>query len=82
MPPGLARNPACGRTRSFPSRRDTIHPAILPFHRKRAAIADVVQRHDDFLKIDVAVTERTEIPKAARVGEIRVTAEHATVPSP
>ncbi len=56
---------------------DAIHAAILPFHGERAAIANVVQRDNDFLEVDVAVAERAEIPEAARVGEIRVAAKHA-----
>jgi hypothetical protein len=56
---------------------DAVQAAVFPFHRERAAIADVVQRDDDLFKIDIAATERTEIPEAARVREIRVAAEHA-----
>jgi len=56
---------------------NAIHSAIFPFDRERAAIADVVQRDDDVFKFNVAVAERAEIPEAARVGEIRVAAEHA-----
>ncbi len=56
---------------------DAVHAAVFPFHRKRAAIADVVQRDDDVLEVDVAVAERTKIPIAPAIGEIRVAAEHA-----
>src|SRR5208283_3154438 len=55
----------------------SVHPAVLPFDRERAGVADVVQSDDDLLEVDVAVAERAEIPVPARVGEVRVTAKHA-----
>src|ERR1044072_2350611 len=49
---------------------DAIHAAIFPFQRKRTAIANVVQRDDAVLELNVAVPERAEIPKTPRIGEI------------
>src|SRR5687768_11460202 len=52
-----------------------IHPAVLPFDAKRSAIANVVQRDDDVLELDVAVTKRAKIPEPPRIPEIHVPAE-------
>ena len=54
-----------------------IHPAVFPFHRQRAGIADIVERDDDVLELDVTVAERAEIPIPARIGKRNMTAEHA-----
>src|SRR6058998_760070 len=61
-----------------------IHPDVLPFHRQRTTITDVVERHDHVFKPDVAVAERAEVPLAPWVAEARVTAEdpHAAVAVP
>ena len=32
---------------------DAVHTAVLPFHRERAAIADIIQRDDDFLEANL-----------------------------
>src|SRR5690606_38911072 len=62
-----------------------IHAAVFPLDRERAVVADVVERDDDALEIDVAVSERAEVPVAARIREGGVPAEDADgaiTPSP
>src|SRR5207249_652183 len=54
-----------------------IHADVLPLHRERAGVADVVERDDDLLEIDVTAANRAEIPEAAGVTEAGVAAEHA-----
>jgi hypothetical protein len=50
---------------------------VLPLDRERALVADVVERDDDLLEVDVAAADAAEVPVAARVAERRVAAEHA-----
>ncbi len=50
-----------------------VHPAVFPFDRQRPLVADVVERDDDFLEVDVAVPDRAEVPEAARIGEVGMT---------
>ncbi len=56
---------------------DAVHATVFPFDGEGAAVADVVQGDDDFLEMDVAMAEGTEIPIAAGVGEIGMAAEYA-----
>ena len=55
----------------------SIHPAVLPFNRQRALVADVIEGDDDLLEVDVAAAGGAEVPIAARVGEGGVPAEDA-----
>src|SRR5690242_19807847 len=54
-----------------------VHTYVFPLDAQRALVADVIQRDDDFLEVDVAVAEAAEIPVTARVAEVRMSAEHA-----
>ena len=56
-----------------------IHANIFPLDRERAAIADIVERNDDLLELDVAVPDGTKIPIAAMITEIGVTAKDADI---
>jgi hypothetical protein len=59
-----------------------VHGAVFPFDAQRAAVLDVVQGADDAFEVDVATADGLEVPVAARLVEIDVTAEDAGVPSP
>src|SRR5688572_15310932 len=63
--------------RRFSRTMHAIHPAVLPFDAERSAITNIVQRDDDVLELDVAVTERAKIPEPPRITEIHVPAEDA-----
>jgi hypothetical protein len=54
-----------------------IHADVFPLDGERALVTDVVQGDDDFFEIDVAATNGTEVPLAARVAERGVAAEDA-----
>ncbi len=54
-----------------------IHPGILPFDRKRSVVANLVQCPQDSLKVNRASANRPEVPKAARIAEIKMPAEYA-----
>jgi hypothetical protein len=56
---------------------DAVHANIFPLDGEGAAVAGVVEGDDDVLELDIAVAEGTEIPLAARVAEVGVTAEDA-----
>jgi hypothetical protein len=50
----------------------TIHSAVFPLYRKRAAVANLVQLADDGFEVNAAVAERTKVPAAVWVAEIQV----------
>src|SRR5689334_8349924 len=54
-----------------------IHADVFPLDAERSLITYVVQRNNDLLEVDVAVTETAEIPVASRVAEVGVPTEHA-----
>jgi hypothetical protein len=56
---------------------DAVHAHVLPLDGERALVADVVERDDDLLEVDVAAADAAEVPVAARVAEVGVAAEHA-----
>lgn len=42
--------------RGFGAAVHAVHANILPLNRERASVANIIQRHDDVLKLDVATT--------------------------
>lgn len=48
-----------------------------PLHGERTGVFEVVERNDDVLELDVAVSQRTEVPEAAGIAEICAAAEDA-----
>ena len=75
-----------GHADADPGARPGGGSALTVIDAERAAIADVVQRHNDVLETNIAMADRAEIPVPARVREIGVPAEDAyraiTVPPP
>jgi len=61
--------------RSFRRAVNPVHSRVLPLDRERTAVADVVQRHDHFLKVHIAVARRSEVPVAPGVAKFHVSAE-------
>src|SRR5579859_318589 len=61
---------------AFRCAMDAVHAAVLPFHGERSSVADIIQRHDDLFETNVAATDGAKTPETARIGEIRVAAEH------
>src|SRR6266853_1379323 len=53
-----------------------VHPAVLPFDREWALVADPVQRAEEGLEVDVAVAGRHEVPAARLIAEVQVRAEN------
>ena len=54
-----------------------LHAAVFPLHRERTAVADMVERANDFFEINAAVTERAEVPAALWFAEVQVRTEDA-----
>src|SRR3954469_14642721 len=52
-----------------------VHAGVLPLDRKRALVADPVERADHRLEVDVAVARGDEVPPAAGLPEVEVAAE-------
>ena len=61
-----------------------IHANVLPFDRERPLVADVIERNDDVLELNVAVADRPKIPVASVVPEVGMTTEdpHITITMP
>ena len=58
---------------------DTIHADVFPLDRERPAIADIVERNDDFLELNVAVSNGAKIPVASMITKIGVTTKDADI---
>jgi hypothetical protein len=56
-----------------------IHASALPLDRERTTIADIVERNDDILELNVAVPDGSEIPIAPMIAEIGVTTKDADI---
>lgn len=54
-----------------------VHAGVLPFHRERSGVWNVVQRANDGFEIERTAAGGAEIPKAAGVAELSVTAKDA-----
>src|SRR5690606_28625864 len=61
----------------FGAAMDAVHARVLPLDREGTVVADVVERDDHLLEVDVATPDAAEIPVAPLIAEGRVTAEHA-----
>jgi hypothetical protein len=59
-----------------------VHAAVLPLDAQRALVADVVERDDDVLELDVAVAEAAEVPVAAGSANVVCPPNTPAVPSP
>ena len=46
--------------------RLAVHAGVLPLDRERPGVADLVQRAEELVEVDVAVAGRDEVPAAAR----------------
>src|SRR5207244_7397818 len=62
------------RVRSAPV---AVHARVLPLDREWARVGDSVQRPEERLEVDVAVTGRDEVPAARRLAEVEMTPEDA-----
>jgi len=58
---------------------ETVHAAVFPLDGEGTCVGDVVEGNDDFFEVDVAVTKRTEVPEAAGVGEVGMSAKYANI---
>jgi hypothetical protein len=56
-----------------------IHASVLPLDRERTTIADIVERNEDILELNVAVPDGPEIPIAPMIAEIGVTTKDANI---
>src|SRR5436309_237229 len=52
-----------------------VHANVFPFDAERTGVAEIVERDDDFLEVDVAMAERAEVPVPARVAKAGMAAE-------
>ena len=58
----------------------TIHADVLPFNRERTSVADIIERYDDVLELDVTVADRSKIPVTSVVAEVGVTPKDTRIP--
>jgi hypothetical protein len=61
---------------------DAVHARVLPLDRQRAPVADVVERDDDLLEVDVAAADAAEVPVAAGSPKVVWPPNTPTLPSP
>ena len=59
----------------------SIHADILPFNGERTLVADIVERYNDVLELDVTVTDGSKIPVASVVAKVGVTAKDTRIPT-
>ena len=56
---------------------DAVHAGVFPFHRERSLVVGIVEGHDNFLEVDIAVAKGAEIPEAPGIGEVGMAAKYA-----
>jgi len=68
-----------GKGTSFLRSVEAIHTTIFPFDRKWAGVANIVKCNNDFLEVDITVTQGSEVPESTGIRKVSMAAKNAYI---